>query len=1050
MATATAWLYLAALFLIGGSALIWARQQFDKQLNRLGWPPLSDNPQSLTTSLRTVIISITVVPVLVFTVFATLRALANTTLEVPASGVFALLPHGFSYPFPLIAVALVLIGYAIRERLVHYGFCAGLFVNLAVSVAYLFTTAAVDAPLDSVFVVRLVLLNAITCAVYTLLWWSFRNRWASVLADNVKDADELLQFELWLAIAGNVLLIGPLTLNLFFAQPGMATTVAGGPLGWSAFIITCTALLAIKRGQLGAGTFSAHVLSVVSLCAFATSGFDGAIELRTLTVGTTVAAWLIFGASFLTSLAPEHATGRQLQKLFRIDDRWSSSALRFSTVIGAWAALLSLRLLLDLSPKDAWWIVCPLLALSGLATCLQVRTLKRAYLYVAGGLFTIAVSIWWIALPSSYYSPQESFFEVHIIAACLTSILLLWLELRARRLRQTSGPTTLLSYHNIVVLVSSILLILLTQVSFEVHAPSDLPALTWLAWAATVTLMFATLWDRHAKYTVIGLYGLGMVGGAILLQQLHLVPTQQAWFAMMFLALFALCTSLLWRKRNYLVAAAEVIGITPRIDSTTTRVDWLSALTILVVIATCSIASWIDLLFSSFELRLTGSLAVAGQAITLGLLAEGKGRERWQRGALWALFLGTLLFSWSWLTPFVDGTWFNRGVSLMILAFGVAALHGLLLDKLRSLKTDWIQALTTCLPWIVGIGIVALLFCLSTEVFYQISLGAVSTHPIPLLAIGITLLTSVLVPVLFALWPTHDPLVLSESGRMKYVYAAEFFLLLLVLHVRITLPWLFHGFFESYWPLIIIAVAFLGVVASEALRRRNLLVLAQPIHRTGAFVPLLPVLGFWILTSEVDFSLLLFLVGGVYGLLSVLRRSFVFGALAGIFGNAGLWYLLNRTNDYQFLQHPQLWLVPVALSVLLAAYLNEEKLSEDQMASVRYLSLLTVYVSSTADIFINGVANSPWLPLILGAFSLAGVFSGIIFRIRGLLILGAVFLLLSIVTMIWYASANFGWTWLWYVAGIATGATIIFMFAVFEKKRTEVLRVVEGFKDWEI
>src|SRR4029079_10864367 len=153
--------------------------------------------------------------------------------------------------------------------------------------------------------------------------------------------------------------------------------------------------------------------------------------------------------------------------------------------------------------------------------------------------------------------------------------------------------------------------------------------------------------------------------------------------------------------------------------------------------------------------------------------------------------------------------------------------------------------------------------------------------------------------------------------------------------------------------------------------------------------------------------------------------------------------------DYQFLQHPQLWLVPVAISVLIAGYLNEEKLSEDQMTGIRYLSLVTIYISSTADIFINGVANSPWLPLILGSFSLAGVFAGILLRIRGLLFLGSIFLLLSITTMIWYASANFGWTWLWYVAGIVTGATIIFMFAVFEKKRSEVLRVVDGLKEWD-
>jgi len=310
--------------------------------------------------------------------------------------------------------------------------------------------------------------------------------------------------------------------------------------------------------------------------------------------------------------------------------------------------------------------------------------------------------------------------------------------------------------------------------------------------------------------------------------------------------------------------------------------------------------------------------------------------------------------------------------------------------------------------------------------------------------------SSVVISVFFALSPNHDPLALSERGRMKYVYAAELMLTLLFMHIRLTMPWLFHGFFEDYWPLVLMAIAFLGVVASESLRRRELLVLAKPIERTGAFLPLLPVVGFWMATSQVDYSSLLFIVGGLYGLLSVLRRSFVFGALAAVAGNAGLWYVLQRTSDYQFLQHPQLWLIPVALSVLLAAYLNEDKLEEDQLAGIRYCSLVTIYASSTADIFINGVANSPWLPLILGAFALAGVFSGIMFRIRGLLLLGSVFLLLSIVTMIWYASANLGWTWLWYVAGIASGATIIFMFAVFEKKRSEVLRMVEGLKEWEV
>ena len=118
------------------------------------------------------------------------------------------------------------------------------------------------------------------------------------------------------------------------------------------------------------------------------------------------------------------------------------------------------------------------------------------------------------------------------------------------------------------------------------------------------------------------------------------------------------------------------------------------------------------------------------------------------------------------------------------------------------------------------------------------------------------------------------------------------------------------------------------------------------------------------------------------------------------------------------------------------------------MTGIRYMCLATIYVSSTADIFINGVATSPWLPLVLAGLSIAGVFAGMIFRIRAFLLLGSLFLLLAIGTMIKFASVNFGWTWLWYVAGIVTGAAIITTFAIFEKQRADVMRLVEEFKDW--
>ncbi len=57
-------------------------------------------------------------------------------------------------------------------------------------------------------------------------------------------------------------------------------------------------------------------------------------------------------------------------------------------------------------------------------------------------------------------------------------------------------------------------------------------------------------------------------------------------------------------------------------------------------------------------------------------------------------------------------------------------------------------------------------------------------------------------------------------------------LAILFLHVRLTLPWLFTGFIERYWPLAVMVIAYLGVLTSESLGRKKLLVLAQPLERT--------------------------------------------------------------------------------------------------------------------------------------------------------------------------------------------------------------------------
>jgi len=87
--------------------------------------------------------------------------------------------------------------------------------------------------------------------------------------------------------------------------------------------------------------------------------------------------------------------------------------------------------------------------------------------------------------------------------------------------------------------------------------------------------------------------------------------------------------------------------------------------------------------------------------------------------------------------------------------------------------------------------------------------------------------------------------------------------------------------------------------------------------------------------------------------------------------------------------------------------------------------------------------------LVLAALSIAGVFAGILLRVRAFLYLGTVFLVVALFTMIWYAAVELERTWIWWVCGIVTGVLIIALFGLFEKKRDEMLRMVEKLKQWE-
>jgi hypothetical protein len=252
-------------------------------------------------------------------------------------------------------------------------------------------------------------------------------------------------------------------------------------------------------------------------------------------------------------------------------------------------------------------------------------------------------------------------------------------------------------------------------------------------------------------------------------------------------------------------------------------------------------------------------------------------------------------------------------------------------------------------------------------------------------------------------------------------------------------------------------------------------VLAVPLQRTGALLPLVPLLSFWArppgaLLAFADeqapglrpmlgylermpwrfdsHALIWVLASGLYALVAVTRRSFAWALTAALAGNFALWALYAHFG-LGFLVHPQAWLIPLALIILVAAQINRDRLTPGALEGLRYLGISMIYVASTADLFLVGLGNSVWLPIILAVFAVAGVLVGILMRVKAFLFLGVAFLLVDVLSMIWHSAVNKQQTWLWWASGIVLGTMILALFAVFEKRRNDVLRLVEEIKTWE-
>lgn len=989
------------------------------------------------------------------------------------------------YVMPLLLVSVTCVVYAWRFAAHWAAAAGGVLFNAAVTIGYVIWALSQGDWQDTRVFPRLAQLNLLTGAVYALGWQLGLRR-----IENNRPQWLRIQVRVLQGLAFALLLAAALRLSL---SPRWASTVVqtlGDGLGWLVFAALAASVLAAR--QHGAAALRVHKLAL-SLLSFSTllactlHRYEQAnwLGFHTLLAAFVAVAWLLLWLALWAQRGvvaePPHTFKTWLGNLLDAGGKpVADAATRWANGLSVVIVLLSLRGF-D-APGGPWRSVLALAGVAALQTGLAVARGYGAYFYTAALLACLALTEWLAGYRKDGSLLEIGLLNVSVLAA--VALLSLWLELKVLR-ASAQAQNSVPAFHQF----ASVLLLALTGLKVVVGLNLDfsgappLPVKGWVAGEALVSvvgLCVACLWDAlfASRFAVLFVTGLATVGALVDRQNL---PAQRLLVVgTLALSGYALCVSQVWRQRAKLASSLAAVRVPALAAARNAQPFWLlraqaslvAAAVISALTASFTVVGGLPRWFAAVA-ALLAPLAVgwltrmaetsgveAGSAVQpAAALAEWQAahRRRWQTvtlvlelGALTALFWRVVN-----LQGYSDNT--NRAVVLLVLLLSLAlTFFGARAAEVvawRRVLNDWEDPARHVLfgAGLFGVGLLVLL--LFFEWTQTLASGFVPLGWWAKAALTTTWLALCVSSVAFALWRGRDPFELQSEQRGRYVYAAEIFVVLLLTHLRLSAPWLFGGMFKQYWPLVVLALAFAGVGVAEQLRRRGRVVLAEPLARTGVFLPLLPSLAFWlpseVVASRVDYAGLLLLVGLFYGVLSVLRRSFGFGLLAALAANGGWWHWLQRTEDYGFLAHPQVWLIPAALSVMAAAHFNRAQLAREQLTAFRYAALITIYVSSTADIFIHGVATSPWLPLVLAVLSVAGVLLGMLMRVRAYLFLGTAFLLLAVITMVWHAALSLGWGWLWYVSGIVFGVFILYLFALFERRRAEVMDLMERLKAWE-
>lgn len=1054
-ATASALRWAFAGYAVATALGVWLRAPLTARVQRMNWLGWERIPGLLGSVTREAGLLLGGVPIVVLTTVVASRRMAGLSVgKVAGDSLFGYLGMTLSYAVPLLVLVAVLVGHAIREKRQIYALAGSVLLQFVAFLAY----ALQAAPTTPGFLAGLLQWIAVALGGYALAWRGLQ-RWmtaeSACAAAATGAASTAWPFAVQLA-AVHVVLIAMATWAAVsvFLSPGQLPA-ACGPLGeplsylaWALALGISWLLATRQSGEQRWRLGGAFALALVTLLAVTVDARD---------VSRMWDAYHVLTYGVLAVAAGGTAVAW----------RWPQLEREAVTLCGLVALLAVRGTGVDPSPWAPWWSVGAAGGAAALATALALARRSQGLAYGSVLLAALAASSGVIGvynrgpLGTVEYAVAD-FVQANLIALAAGGLFWLTVEIWCQRRLVVGfdpgwrrGPVHvvagILSLSIAGLFFCGALVVNCVQRSTwggNGIAAADLGGIVALAFLGA--LFVGSLWERRRGYGVPCLYVWGALVIALGLDLAGIKDRLAFWALGMAAGLYATLTSLVWRQGVGLAALGSRWGIADPVSGLRRTALWLPTVNLLVSAAAMFATLIVVSFFPERWMRISSGMLPAALAVALAGLAQQERRTLLQFASLLMTGVAAVCLSWADLQPdWTERLLLLRLIRVVIVLAGLTFFYGLIVVRRVPATSSWLGPVQRiALTFGAGAGLALVAVLLLERLYYVPGVGA-PVDTAPMLVVAVVLAALLVGLISLALLPDRGAVGLTERQRMMCVYGAEAIAALIFAHLFMCRPGWFAGVFRPYWPYIVMAIAFAGVGVGELFQRSGIRVLSDPLQRTGAFLPLVPALGFWVVAAEKsDYSVVLFAAGVVYLVLSMLRRSMTSGLAALVAGNAALWSLLMDTG-LAFWRHPQFWLIPPAVSLLIAGHLNRRQLKPAQLAAVRYCSVLVIYLSSTSEIFLRGVGESLWPPMVLASLSVAGVFVGIIFRVRAFLYLGTGFVLLSVVTMVWHAARAIEHVWPWWAFGIGLGICILVLFGLFEKKRPELTAWARQLQQWE-